>query len=479
MRLTPCLAPSALALLLIGCSSVFSTTPGLELTVTPGQIAGDGASPVTVRAKLTKGGAPADGTVHITVSAGTIKETAGVGDPQAYDATTSDGVVEATIIPPRKGRGTIDVKVTSSLEGTALSQASSVNLVPAGGLASSLDFTCAKQNIGAFVSGRTDPIHVLCTAVAKDASGKAITNASIETMAEAGHLDWVTDDQDGTQRLIYTVNPGDPPPRDVDPFDATGKPASSCPAACQNDPNASGCVEPCWIEGGVTHNPRDGLATLVVAVPGVKAFDDRGEPFVDTDDDGARSVGEAYIDYNGNGKYDPPSGALTERMIWRAVRIVWSGDVDTSATTHGSRLVTTTIAGTSGSVTLRINDKNFNTVAAAGVAGADTIQLTSNSCTDGHTLTIPDSLKLEQVKPGIKLLLDQGQPDQMAGIDGPGFSSTYRQGSDYSFNATVDATPTQCDLKGTLNRTYDPGAPGFDPAGDLGTEEISGALSFN
>src|SRR5438270_13738663 len=88
-----------------------STTPGLELVVTPANIPGDGTSPVTVQVKLTRSGSPADGVVHVTTSAGRFKDPSG-GDPTVIEANPSDGVATVYIIPPRKGRGTIDIVAT-------------------------------------------------------------------------------------------------------------------------------------------------------------------------------------------------------------------------------------------------------------------------------------------------------------------------------------------------------------------------------
>jgi len=464
---------SLLSAVVVAAAFACSTTPALELSVTPKSIAGDGVSPVTVTVKLTKGGAPSEGTVHLTTSGGSFKESGGGGDPTVVDVTVSDGTGTAIILPPRKGRGTLDVKATASLEGAALTQSKSVALTPAGGLANTISFSCARQNIGALVSGRSEAIHVQCTAVAKNVNNQVIPNASIETMAEAGRLQWVTNPDDGVQNLIYTVDVGASPPKDVEPLDASGKPTSTCAPACQTDPNAAGCVEPCWVGGGVTHNPRDGVATLMVAVPGVKAFDDKGEPFVDADDDGARGPSEAYIDVNGNGKYDVADGTQHERMVWAALRIVWSGEADTSPTSHGSKITKVGGTGTTATMQLRLNDSNFNSLAADGTAGADAVQVSSSACNNGGSITVaPAALKLNQITPGIKF-------DPITGdISGPGFPSTYRNGSDYSFTATVDAAGNTCDLEATLSRTYDPGAPGFPSTGELSSESIAGSIAF-
>ena len=87
---------------------------------------------------------------------------------------------------------------------------------------------------------------------------------------------------------------------------------------------------------GITHNPRDGIATLVAAVPAVKGFDNQGEPFVDKNDNGTRDADEPFIDYNGNGKWDGPTGQLQDHMVWKVFRMIWSGEAQFSQTGTGT-----------------------------------------------------------------------------------------------------------------------------------------------
>ncbi len=82
-----------------------------------------------------------------------------------------------------------------------------------------------------------------------------------------------TDPNSGQQLLVYTINPGATPPIDVDPFGPDGQPRPVCPVGCINDPTTCD-AEPCWVDNGLTRNPRDGVATLMVAVPGVPGFFD-------------------------------------------------------------------------------------------------------------------------------------------------------------------------------------------------------------
>jgi len=99
--------------------------------------------------------------------------------------------------------------------------------------------------------------------------------------------------------------------------------------------------------GTKVHNPRDGLATVMVAVQGEEAFVDlngngvydpgepfldQGEPFVDENDDNVQTdddvqnVHEYFIDVNQNGKWDGPNGTWDkDTVIWAETRVVYTG----------------------------------------------------------------------------------------------------------------------------------------------------------
>lgn len=463
----------------------------MDLTVTPSTVAGDGETPVRASAKVQRGGGPLQeaAVVHFKATDGRW-EAALDGTIDQADSTAAEGEAVANLIPPRKGRGTITVTASVSVDGQTITKTQTVTLKPAGQLANNLTFTCAAQNVGGLVSGRTAPIRVQCTAVAKKDSA-IIQGASIETYAEAGKLEWLKDDT-GAQKLIYTIEPNATPPKDVDPFGSDGQPRPLCPTTCGTDPKNCD-AEPCWVESGtgVTHNPRDGVATLMVAVPAVPGFFDsnsNGEPFVDGDDDGARGPGETFIDVNGNGKYDSADSAAgaqqDPRMLWKSVRIVWSGALyavaaagERAAFINGA-LTAPGAASFKGS--MRLHDRNYNKLAAVGEDGTDVAGLEVGACDPAAVAPAltTGSLQLDQGLPGILF-------DSNGDISARGSPTTYRRGTDYLnlIAGTIDlgdpkAAHGTCALSATLSRKYAPAVAGFDSDGSLSSESVAGAITW-
>src|SRR5438552_2286748 len=184
--------------LCVACSSASTLT----LSATPDTVAGDGQTQITVTAKVSKGGSPADGAVvHFKAAvnpaddpiSGSMRfKDADPGTPLAINANSSEGAATVTLIAPRRGRGTIDLTASSSLDGKEPSATTSVTLKPSGNSASSIKFDCNAYNIGALVHPNQES-HVLCTAIAKDSAGKQIALASVETLTEAGQLSWELD----------------------------------------------------------------------------------------------------------------------------------------------------------------------------------------------------------------------------------------------------------------------------------------------
>jgi hypothetical protein len=436
---------------LLGCS----TTPGITLSATPNPLTGDGETTATVTATVTGG---SDVVVHFKTNLGTFTQ-AQAGTPTLADVTEGgDRKAVATLTAPRQGWGTITLTASASMGGKEPSASVTLPLQPSGGLAASLSFTCQHQNVGAFVTGRLTTIHLLCTATALDAQNHVIPKASVQTLAEAGTLTWLKDDQ-GVQQFVYSVRPDDHPPKDVDPLDASGNPQGVCPASCNNvfGPGCQG--EPCWTDAtGITHNPRDGVVTLIAAVPGVKSFDNQGEPYVDKNDNGTRDADEEFIDYNGNGKWDGPDGQLKDRVIWKEFRIIWSGEASippAGGGTHQSYM--TKSAGNV--VTANFVDKNLNALAADGASASDGIDW-SATCTGGSALDVPSTV-MDQVNPGILFTADTGA------ISAKQNRTTYTRNINYGDHLSFPAgvTKDSCTITAAPRRAYDPGAPGYPAEG--------------
>ena len=93
--------------------------------------------------------------------------------------------------------------------------------------------------------------------------------------------------------------------------------------------------------GNLTHNPRDGLVTIIVMARGEEGFVDLngngvwdagepfidlGEPFVDANDNDLHDSGEWFLDANSNGVWDGPNGNWdSDTTIWAATRVVYTG----------------------------------------------------------------------------------------------------------------------------------------------------------
>lgn len=462
------------------------------MSATPTPAPGDGITTVTATALVTEGGSPVDGAVvhfSLQVQGGVpgaptfaAWDGADPGTPTTVDATSSSGKAVATLKAPRQGFGSLLLSASFSSQGKEPSANFTVPLSPSGGAASALSFVCEHQNIGALVQGRNTTLHMLCRATAFDASNHNITNASVQTLSEAGTLDWQKDDT-GVAIFLYSARPDDKPPKgSLDGMEPCGadstsgcKEVQTCPTSCNANPFGTACSgEPCWEEAnGVTHFPRAGIVTLVAAVPGVKGFDNQGEPFLDKNDNGIRDADEPYIDYNGNGKYDGPDGTLKDHMVWKEFRVIWTGEAaftanGTSGTTHDSSIAA---EGNSG-VVLNLFDRNLNAVAADAIASSDGISWSSSCSGDGTILFGSSDQPMDQHDPGVLFSADTGK------ISAPGQRTTWTRNIDYHNTYTFTGSPSQtCNLTAQPHRQYDPGAPGFDQAVETTNPDIGTTYS--
>src|SRR5262249_28977993 len=146
--------------------------------------------------------------------------------------------------------------------------------------------------------------------------------------------------------------------------------------------------------GNAIHNPRDGLATVIVAVQGEEGFVDlngngvydmgepfvdAGEPFIDANDNNIRDQDEFFIDVNQNGKWDGPNGVWdAQTVVWGETRIVYTGAAEPSASrwldpadvgmlpgpTQGVFFLATAMPPTSTASSVYFSDQNFNPLAS-------------------------------------------------------------------------------------------------------------------
>lgn len=109
-------------------------------------------------------------------------------------------------------------------------------------------------------------------------------------------------------------------------------------AANGGEPSVSHALDGC---GTRTHNPRDGVVTVLAVADGEEAFFDsngngaydagepfvdQGEPFVDQDDDGQWDVGEWFLDVDGSAGYTVGNLAWDgATKIWTQTVVVYSG----------------------------------------------------------------------------------------------------------------------------------------------------------
>lgn len=118
----------------------------------------------------------------------------------------------------------------------------------------------------------------------------------------------------------------------------TGRPMPADVAPFVGEPTIAAPTDPC---GHTTHNPRDGLVTIIAMAQGEEGFVDlnangvwetgepfidMGEPFVDVNDDGIWEPGEPFFDVNNNGVYDGPNGQWdANTVIWTQTRVLYTG----------------------------------------------------------------------------------------------------------------------------------------------------------
>jgi hypothetical protein len=237
-------------------------------------------------------------------------------DPTA-DRTDDQGEVRTTLNAGRQST-TVTVTATAQIGAVTLNAVSpSIAIVGAKPNARYITFACERYNVGGFAQ---DFLETKCTvALADRYSNKIGFATNVNFHIEAGSITSpaVTSDT-GTNMgqattsasTLHSALPADVPPN-------TGEPVIG------------------------THNPRDGLVTVIAVTTGEEEFTDMnsngeydagepfvddGEPFVDLNDNGIRESNEYAIDSNNNSVYDGPNGVWdSDTLIWDTAWILWTG----------------------------------------------------------------------------------------------------------------------------------------------------------
>ncbi len=305
-----------------------------EITVeVPAEARADSATAIPITARIAfRGLSVADNTeVRFQVSAGSFAIDQAMPEKTAR---TSGGQARIDYFPPNTPQ---DVTLTVSFTNANRETISTDHVIALTGLppadAALISLGCEAHNVGVLVAGMPR-IELACTAQARDKKGNALPGAEMIFAAEAGQLKDLGPQQDGTRKALYAIDPGSAPPADVEPNAI--------------ELEADGVLGQNLVryEGGRAFNPRDGVATLVVAVRGAEAFtdsngngqydddeffEDEPEPFIDVDDDGEfnPSVGDLFLakfDANGNGVWDSANGHFDDNtLIARTAHVLWTG----------------------------------------------------------------------------------------------------------------------------------------------------------
>jgi hypothetical protein len=251
--------------------------------------------------------------------------------------TDATGTVKVTLHSGTRASA-VEVKAQATAGGVpGEATASNIAIVGARASGSEIAINCTPRNVAAFFDNNClnsfVPVTVNCTVTLGDRFKNVLgvsTQTTFSTEAGLAGSPQLTD-KDGVAK--GTVSVGNAKlPVDVDPF--TGE---------WNLTYNSGC-------GVKTHNPRDGLVTIIASANGEEGFVDGsnglpsngtydlgenfidiGEPFIDANDNNVRDANETYLDSNNNGLWDGPNGAWdSNKVIWAETRITYSGHATVS-----------------------------------------------------------------------------------------------------------------------------------------------------
>lgn len=217
-----------------------------------------------------------------------------------------------------------------------------------------------------------------------------------------------------------------------------------------------------------THNPRDGLVSLLVHLQGAEGydddngngqwdpgerFDDLPEPFLDSNDSGQWERGEWYLDLNQSGQWDPGNSRYDgDTRIFKTTHILWTSAPLTtgpgSSRMEPSANMERISAGDGRSIRTYLLDLNLNPIASHG--RSDRLRLSA----DGMDLLSGEETALQQHmgmrvsdRGEVTLLFDQDACESPTGRSFPARLEDRRTGnqrcseSDVTLEAEVSYTP--------------------------------------
>lgn len=272
----------------------------------------------------------------------------------------SAGVAQAWIYSGSVA-GTLPVTASATAAGASFSiLLPTVAVVGAKASGSNFSVVCSPRNVPALAE--TDCAISLvdapftCEAILKDRFANVLGRSTqVIFESEAGAVGQVTSTpaydpagtvQDGLGLAVQTFQTlGNGLPFDVEPNTTLAEPGVLH--------GLDGC-------GARTHNPRDGVVTILAIADGEEAFFDvdgdgtfevgepfvdLGEPFVDQDDDGVWTPGEWFLDLDGNGTWTGPNGTWDpDTKLWTQTFVVYTGASASWVAAGGGRFLGTRLA---------------------------------------------------------------------------------------------------------------------------------------
>jgi Invasin, domain 3 len=238
--------------------------------------------------------------------------------------------------------GTLSVVATATAGGVTLNfSVPSVAVIGARANGANFSIDCAPRNLAALAdtncsTSRVDD-HFNCEALLKDRFNNLLGTATQVTfVAEAAAV--------GQVAVTPAYDPSKPPTQQAglgiatQIFNTLGAGLPFDVAPLPGEPSVVHGLDGC---GARTHNPRDGVLTVIAIADGEEAFFDSngngvydlgepfidlGEPYVDQNDNGQYDTGEWFLDVNQNGVYDGPSGVWdANTKLWTETVVVYTG----------------------------------------------------------------------------------------------------------------------------------------------------------